>query len=74
MTFVQYQILVQILSLYADFTMNSDSWHVIMITRYSFDGGYIMSNWIIRKLQQPDDFKAVAPLLNLIWSEPTTAE
>jgi GNAT superfamily N-acetyltransferase len=45
-----------------------------MTTRYSFDGGYIMPNWIIRKLQQPDDFKAVAPLLNLIWSEPTTAE
>jgi GNAT superfamily N-acetyltransferase len=31
-------------------------------------------NCIIRKLQQPDDFAAVAPLLNLIWSQPTTAE
>lgn len=32
-----------------------------------------MHNCVIRKLQQPDDFTAVAPLLNLIWSEPTTA-
>lgn len=28
----------------------------------------------IRKLRHPDDYAAVAPLLNLIWSEPTTAE
>lgn len=33
-----------------------------------------MTKCLIRKLQQPDDFAAVAPLLNLIWSEPTTAE
>ena len=33
-----------------------------------------MTKCLIRKLQQPDDFAAVAPLLNLIWSEPTTAD
>lgn len=31
-------------------------------------------NYTIRKLRHPDDYAAVAPLLNLIWSEPTTAE
>ncbi|WP_256759462.1 GNAT family N-acetyltransferase [Cohnella sp. WQ 127256] len=31
-------------------------------------------NYTIRKLRHPDDYVAVAPLLNLIWSEPTTAE
>ncbi|WP_336787647.1 GNAT family N-acetyltransferase [Paenibacillus sp. MMO-177] len=31
-------------------------------------------NFTIRKLKQPEDFQAVAPLLNLVWSEPTTAE
>ncbi|UVI30248.1 GNAT family N-acetyltransferase [Paenibacillus spongiae] len=30
--------------------------------------------YTIRKLRHPDDYAAVAPLLNLIWSEPTTAE
>ncbi|MFB9753212.1 GNAT family N-acetyltransferase [Paenibacillus hodogayensis] len=29
---------------------------------------------MIRKMRQPDDYAAVAPLLNTIWSEPTTAE
>jgi len=28
----------------------------------------------IRKLRHPDDYASVAPLLNFIWSEPTTAE
>ncbi|XID91446.1 GNAT family N-acetyltransferase [Paenibacillaceae bacterium WGS1546] len=28
----------------------------------------------IRKLRHPDDYAAVAPLINLVWSEPTTAE
>jgi GNAT superfamily N-acetyltransferase len=28
----------------------------------------------IRRMRQPDDYAVVAPLLNLIWSEPTTAE
>ncbi|NIK71337.1 MULTISPECIES: GNAT family N-acetyltransferase [unclassified Paenibacillus] len=31
-------------------------------------------NFTIRKLRQPEDFQAVAPLVNLVWSEPTTAE
>jgi Sortase and related acyltransferases len=31
-------------------------------------------NFIIRKLKHPEDFQAVAPLVNLIWSEPITAE
>ncbi|TVX99774.1 GNAT family N-acetyltransferase [Cohnella terricola] len=31
-------------------------------------------NYTIRKLRHPDDYEDVAPLLNLIWSEPTTAE
>lgn len=30
-------------------------------------------NYTIRNLRHPDDYAAVAPLLNLIWSEPTTA-
>lgn len=33
-----------------------------------------MSTFTIRTIRQPDDYAAVAPLLNLIWSEPTTAE
>ncbi|MDD9271653.1 GNAT family N-acetyltransferase [Paenibacillus sp. GCM10023248] len=33
-----------------------------------------MSKFRIRPLRHPDDFAAVAPLLNTIWSEPTTAE
>lgn len=33
-----------------------------------------MSIFTIRTMRQPDDYTAVAPLLNLIWSEPTTAE
>ncbi|WP_164472640.1 GNAT family N-acetyltransferase [Cohnella candidum] len=33
-----------------------------------------MPNYIIRKLIQPDDYAAVAPLLNFIYPEPTTAE
>ncbi|NOV02938.1 GNAT family N-acetyltransferase [Paenibacillus planticolens] len=33
-----------------------------------------MSKFTIRKMRQPDDYAAVASLLNLIWSEPTTAE
>ncbi|QJD85598.1 GNAT family N-acetyltransferase [Cohnella herbarum] len=31
-------------------------------------------NYSIRKLRHPDDYAAVAPLLNLVWSEPTTAD
>ena len=31
-------------------------------------------HFLIRKLRHPDDYPAVAPLLNLIWSEPTTAQ
>jgi len=31
-------------------------------------------NYTIRKLRHPDDYAAVASLLNLIWPEPTTAE
>ncbi|MFD0717067.1 GNAT family N-acetyltransferase [Paenibacillus sp. GCM10027626] len=30
--------------------------------------------YVIRKLRHPDDYAAVAPLLNLIWPEPTTAD
>jgi GNAT superfamily N-acetyltransferase len=30
--------------------------------------------FVIRRMRQPDDFVAVASLLNMIWSEPTTAE
>ncbi|MFC5468085.1 GNAT family N-acetyltransferase [Cohnella suwonensis] len=30
--------------------------------------------YTIRKLRHPDDFAAVAPLINLVWAEPTTAE
>lgn len=37
-------------------------------------GGYTMSRFVIRRLRQPDDFAAVATLVNMIWSEPTTAE
>ncbi|WP_274654553.1 GNAT family N-acetyltransferase [Paenibacillus humicola] len=33
-----------------------------------------MKKFTIRNMRQPDDFAAAAPLLNLIWSEPTTAE
>lgn len=33
-----------------------------------------MTKFIIRRMRQPDDFAAVAQLLNWIWSEPTTAE
>lgn len=33
-----------------------------------------MMNYTIRKLRHPEDYPAIAPLLNLIWSEPTTAE
>lgn len=33
-----------------------------------------MSKFTIRALRHPDDFASVAPLLNVIWSEPTTAE
>ncbi|MDU0206328.1 MULTISPECIES: GNAT family N-acetyltransferase [Paenibacillus] len=33
-----------------------------------------MSKYTICPMRQPDDYAAVAPLLNLIWSEPTTAE
>ncbi|QGQ94721.1 GNAT family N-acetyltransferase [Paenibacillus psychroresistens] len=33
-----------------------------------------MPNYVIRKLRQPDDFEAVSLLVNMIWSEPTTAE
>lgn len=33
-----------------------------------------MQKFMIRRLREPDDYAAVAPLLNLIWSEPTTAE
>jgi GNAT superfamily N-acetyltransferase len=37
-------------------------------------GGTQMPAWIIRKLREPDDYASVAPLLNQIWSEPTTGE
>ncbi|WJH35453.1 hypothetical protein N6H14_05325 [Paenibacillus sp. CC-CFT747] len=33
-----------------------------------------MKAYTIRKMRQPDDYAAVAPLVNLIWAEPTTAE
>lgn len=33
-----------------------------------------MPTIVIRRMRQPDDYAAVAPLLNMIWSEPTTAE
>jgi RimJ/RimL family protein N-acetyltransferase len=31
-------------------------------------------NYTIRKLRHPEDYATVAPLLNLVWAEPTTAE
>lgn len=33
-----------------------------------------MTNFVIRRMRQPDDYMAVASLLNVILSEPTTAE
>lgn len=33
-----------------------------------------MTKFVIRRMRQPDDYAAVAPILNTIWSEPTTAE
>ncbi len=31
-------------------------------------------NYTVRKLRHPEDYAAVAPLLNFVWSEPTTGE
>lgn len=39
-----------------------------------FDGGKPLKKYSVRKLRHPDDYPAVASLLNLVWSEPTTAE
>ncbi|MGG1515874.1 GNAT family N-acetyltransferase [Paenibacillus oryzisoli] len=33
-----------------------------------------MTNFVIRRMEPPYDFTEIAPLLNMIWSEPTTAE
>ena len=38
------------------------------------NGGIGKMNYSIRRLRHPDDYKDVAPLLNLVWTEPTTPE
>jgi GNAT superfamily N-acetyltransferase len=34
----------------------------------------VVKHFVIRRMQPIDNFKVIAPMLNLIWSEPTTAE
>jgi GNAT superfamily N-acetyltransferase len=51
------------------------SGHGIMSTRTYLNKVEVekVPKFVIRWMRQPDDFVAVAPLLNMIWSEPTTA-